>query len=75
MCGVRVYYIIYDVLALCAAMLLIRCITVAVLYPALSKVGLRCSAKDAVFVSWVRAPLLLHLCQSSTYHPPYCSNH
>jgi len=39
-------------IVLYAAMMVIRCIVVAFLYPALSKVGLRCSAKDAVFVSW-----------------------
>lgn len=31
---------------------IIRCIVVAILYPALSRTGLKCSAEDAVFVAW-----------------------
>lgn len=55
------------------AMMVIRCIVVAFLYPALSKVGLRCSAKDAVFVSWVSARECLLLYCNSTAHVSRCT--
>lgn len=43
---------------------LIRCLVVAVLYPFLSKTGLKCSRKDAIFVSWAGLRGALAMCLS-----------
>lgn len=40
------------VLALYLIILLVRCLVIAVLYPGLSKLGLKCSAADAKFMCW-----------------------
>ena len=47
------------------AMMVIRCINVAALFPALSRVGLRCSKRDAVFLSYVSCILQLSVVISS----------